>query len=517
MKKFIIISIVILVAAAGSWWFFFKTDAQPSQAEMNQQQPPPQKIPVDVGEVKNTIYATGSMEAEAREEVDAEVNGEVENIAVEEGQTVEEGDLLYTIDDEDAVLEYEQQKISVEQQEQELKKLKENSDEIVASEGGKVEEISIEEEDEVTRDQVVVKVSKPDQLLLNQQVYHHQVDALEVGQSVRVFLPDSLTYTEGVITDVVRQGEATDSGTIVHDVEVEVQNPGGLSTSHEGRIEFKISSGETVRSAGAVAFEKPEQVELKAEATGEVEKVNVEKGDIIDKGNVIATLDTSQTKLDRREMELNLQKARNSLQQMARDLEKYDVYAPISGEATEVNIEEGDQAEGSEPAVVIMDQSQLYMVASVNEMDIPAIETGQNVDVYITAFGGQVFSGKVAEVPEEGTVEDGEDQVRFEVKVLIEDSESGIKPGMTGDCDIIVERVQDVPRLPFHAVQIVQDGQGTVMVMDEESEQPQPKQVEIGVEGMEYVEIKSGLSAGDEVVQSRGGRAPGGNMAVPGR
>jgi HlyD family secretion protein len=73
---------------------------------------------------------------------------------------------------------------------------------------------------------------------------------------------------------------------------------------------------------------------------------------------------------------------------------------------------------------------------------------------------------------------------------------------MTGDCDIIVSNVDNVPRLPYNAVQIIGDGEATVLIEDPETKQPISKNIKIGVEGYEFVEIIEGLSEGDAVVLS---------------
>jgi multidrug efflux pump subunit AcrA (membrane-fusion protein) len=119
------------------------------------------------------------------------------------------------------------------------------------------------------------------------------------------------------------------------------------------------------------------------------------------------------------------------------------------------------------------------------------------VDVYVTAFGNRPFKGKVIEIPKEGTKEDK--SVRFAVKVELSET-SEMKHGMTGDCDIYVEQKDQVKRLPLNAVEVMEEGKGTVMIKDPATGQPSPKEVEIGVEGSDFIEIKSGLEEGAEVL-----------------
>jgi hypothetical protein len=57
-----------------------------------------------------------------------------------------------------------------------------------------------------------------------------------------------------------------------------------------------------------------------------------------------------------------------------------------------------------------------------------------------------------------------------------------------------------VTRLPISAVEVMEEGKGTVMVKDPSSGEPTPKEVEIGIEGAEFIEIKNGIAPGEEVL-----------------
>jgi RND family efflux transporter MFP subunit len=191
-----------------------------------------------------------------------------------------------------------------------------------------------------------------------------------------------------------------------------------------------------------------------------------------------------------------------SLEQKKREIAKKQVTAPISGVVTKVEVKPGETPDSSKPAMVIMDSSAVYFVAGVDEIDIPSIKVGQTAEVYVTSFGNKPFIGKVVDVPKEGTKEDK--SVRFAVKIELTDA-AEMKHGMTGDCDIYVEKKENVLRLPLQAVEVLEDGKGTVMVKDPKTGEPTPKEVEIGIEGAEFIEIKSGLEEGEEVLMMNGG------------
>jgi multidrug resistance efflux pump len=248
-------------------------------------------------------------------------------------------------------------------------------------------------------------------------------------------------------------------------------------------------------------FQVVDDIEIKANTIGKINSVLVEKDDLIKNGQLIAQLDLSGLDLEKREKELALKESRLNLQQKKMDSSKSQITAPISGKITELDVKVGEKVDSGRKAVVIMDMSSVYMKASVDEVDIPYIQKGQAVDVYVTAFP-EVFKGEVVEIPQEGVTQDN--SVRFEVKVLVVDGEK-MKHGMTGDCDIVVEEKLNVPRLPQNVVNIMDEGIGNVMVKNPEDGSPMPKDVKIGLEGDEFIEILEGLSEGDEVLMMGGG------------
>lgn len=311
-----------------------------------------------------------------------------------------------------------------------------------------------------------------------------------------MFISSSLYYVDGVVTKVDHIGQKEKGVGGVHDVDVLVKKPGALYVGDLGEVQYTDPKGLLFASQKATPFELPDEMEIVAGTHGKIGKVEVEKDDEIKAGQLLFKMDLTESELEMKDKELSLKEALLNMEQKKREIAKKQVEAPISGVITKLNVKEGE-APGSEPVAVIMDTSSVYFVAAVDEMDIPAIKLGQSVDVYLTAFGNKPFKGKVTELPKEGTKEDK--SVRFAVKVELSDT-ADMKHGMTGDCDIYVEQKENVKRLPLNAVEVLEAGLGTVMVKDPASGEPTPKEIEIGVEGTDFIEVVKGLNEGDEVL-----------------
>jgi HlyD family secretion protein len=507
-KKWIITSLVVLLAGGGGIFGWLYTGSGDEAArEMKMESPSFPTAVADVGEVKKAIFATGTVEAKAREEVKPEINGKVERLFVKEGQRVNKGDVLFTIDSTDAMIEYQKQELNIARVQKDLAELKARKQTIAADKAGKVKEILVKEGDQVTPETVIAKLVNTDYLKITGKFTAYEAERFFVGQKVKVFLRASLTYLDGTVSKIDLSGKKESGVGGVHDVEVLVKKPGVLYVGDMGEVQYIDPKGVLYASQVPTPFELPDEMEIVAGTHGKVGQVLVEKDDVIKLNQPLVKMDMTSLELELREKELSLKESLLTLEQRKREISKKQVVAPISGEITQLNVKEGETPDTGKPAVVIMDTSSVYFTASVDEVDIPQIRVGQSADVYVTAFGNRAFKGKVVEVPKEGTKEDK--SVRFEVKIEVADS-AEMKHGMTGDCDIHINRKENVTRLPLQAVEVLEEGKGTVMVKDPKTGEPVPKEVEIGMEGAEYIEIKKGVSPGDEVLLMNGA-GPGGN------
>ncbi|GED70540.1 hypothetical protein BRE01_42420 [Brevibacillus reuszeri] len=501
-KKWIIIAAIAVVLGGGGYYgytYFTGKDAATEETPMEKPSFP--TAAVELGEVKKVIFSSGTVEAKAREEVKPEISGKVQRLLVKEGQTVKKGDVLFTVDSADAQLEMQKQELSILRAKKELDELKNKKDSIHSDKAGKVKEILFKDGDTVTPDSVVAKLTNTDYLKITGKFSAYEAEQFRVGQKVKIFITASLYYVDGVVTaiDLVGKKEAGLGG--VHNVEVLVKKPGAIYVGDMGEVQFTDAKGTLYASQMATPFELPDEMEVLAGTHGKIAKVNFEKDDEVKAGQLLFKMDMTSSDLELQEKELSLKESLLTMEQKKREIAKKQVEAPINGVITKVNVKEGESPGSGEPAVIIMDTTSVYFVAAVDEIDIPSIKLGQSVDVYVTAFGNKPFKGKVTELPKEGTKEDK--TVRFAVKIELSDT-TDMKHGMTGDCDIYVEQKENVKRLPIHAVEFLEEGKGSVMVKDPTTEEPTSKEVTVGVEGTDFVEIIDGLKEGDEVLLMNG-------------
>ena len=156
--------------------------------------------------------------------------------------------------------------------------------------------------------------------------------------------------------------------------------------------------------------------------------------------------------------------------------------------------------------VTLTDLGTNEVKARFSEADTAKIKPGQAAKVEFESLGQQLTARVVRIDPIETVVAN---VVTYTVTLLLDKKLEELKPGMTGNVDVIIAQKQNVLRLPITAIN-PRNGRATVQV-----ELPdgtlESRQVTTGLKGDDDIEITSGLSEGDKVVVTPaggGGRPP---------
>jgi RND family efflux transporter MFP subunit len=212
--------------------------------------------------------------------------------------------------------------------------------------------------------------------------------------------------------------------------------------------------------------------------------------------NAQVSLDQAQRNLDTslRTAQATLDNAQVAVEQAQRNLDKARIFAPFDGYVAAMNFSVGDSA-GTNPAITIVDLSQLQVKVTLAEVDMAKLKVGQTAQMTLDALAGKTYNGQVIAIGPVGTITQG--VVNYPITVAITDADSAIKPGMTANLAIVVERRENVLLVPTRAVR-VQGNQKTVTVMYKGQSIAVP--VGTGLSNDQSIEITNGLKEGDEVV-----------------
>lgn len=185
--------------------------------------------------------------------------------------------------------------------------------------------------------------------------------------------------------------------------------------------------------------------------------------------------------------EAGLMAARNALNNCI-------ITSPINGVVGTISLSLGDTANPSAVAAIVSNTSQLEVEVMVSETEVSHIQKGSQVDVVVRAVRDEPFLGEVKSI---STVADPVKR-NYPVKVSLPNTEGQIKSGMFAELTIDTMSRQGILTVPVGAV-IPKGGQDIVYLVDGES-RAQVAEVTTGIKNDQYIEIVSGLTAGQEVI-----------------
>jgi membrane fusion protein, multidrug efflux system len=185
--------------------------------------------------------------------------------------------------------------------------------------------------------------------------------------------------------------------------------------------------------------------------------------------------------------ESDLARIRAQIAAQAQRLEYYKLVAPMDGTVLKEDGEIGDMVEPGTILYRIGLEKPLWVVAEVNEEDIPRVRIGQKSLLRTDAFANQVLPGVVKQITPAG------DPIAktFRVRISLPD-DTPLRVGMSVETNIISREKQDVILVPTNAVV-----NNSVFII--ENGRPHRRKVEIGIRGTGLAEVVDGLAEGEVV------------------
>lgn len=199
------------------------------------------------------------------------------------------------------------------------------------------------------------------------------------------------------------------------------------------------------------------------------------------------------TNIEIENQRLTVKQKENSLSSAAQTLSEHTVRAPFAGTIVDFAVNRGDEISANETVCTVL-TSQKIAEITLNEVDVAKVELGQRTTLTFDAIEDLTITGEVAEIDSLGEVSSG--VVSYKVKILFDVQDDRVKPNMTVSANIILESKPDILLISSSAVKI--QGDNYVEVLAEGK--PIKKLVVVGSSNDTLVEIKEGLSEGDEVI-----------------
>ncbi len=275
-------------------------------------------------------------------------------------------------------------------------------------------------------------------------------------------------------------------------------------------------------------------------SAGRLAEVSVKEGDQVKKGDRIAALDMQQISINLTQAQNNLRSAQANIDKILDDihLNQYGnggfdkigsgeetqtqrnqrtaaevtrdnavdglkaaqrafqdavLYAPIDGIVTATTTVEGQNVTGADTIAQIVDNSEIYLDAEVDESDIGKVSVGSRANITINSYPDSTFHGTVTQIiPNTKTTTSGATVVVTRIK--LDEQSINFIANVTGQSNIIVKQSQNVLTIPQDSIV---EGK---FVYVKEGNNYNKIEVKTGINSETEIEIKEGLTEGQEIV-----------------
>ena len=298
-----------------------------------------------------------------------------------------------------------------------------------------------------------------------------------------------------------------------------------------------------------------EEVEIKPQISGIIDKIFVEEGAKVNKGDLIAKVRVvpneqaligakgrvSNSKLQlenakivynrnkklfdsgvisRKEFEIieltynqakqDLQNAQNDYQIIRRGYTgsggsaNTNIRATTSGMVLEIPVKEGYQVIQSNnfnagtTIASIADMSKMIFEGKVDEAEVGKLELGIKIEVVLGAIENKKFPARLNFIAPKGTEENGAVQFKIKADVTL-DEEYFVRAGYSANADIVLEKKDSVLSIKESLLQFDKKTEKPYVEVKTSDQEFERKDIKLGISDGINVEIDSGLTANDEI------------------
>ena len=185
----------------------------------------------------------------------------------------------------------------------------------------------------------------------------------------------------------------------------------------------------------------------------------------------------------------------NAVLSSGRVMRTVPLYAPASGIVLDKKVVEGQAIQAGEELYTIADLSDVWVDAQLREADAGAVAVGTPATIEFASYPGRLFAGRVTYIYP--VLAEQARTVR--ARIAVANPGGLLKPGMyaTVRLSTAAQSALSVPRSA-----VVQTGERSLVFVDMGGGKLMPHTVQLGRSGSDYIEILSGLQAGQRVVTS---------------
>ncbi len=198
------------------------------------------------------------------------------------------------------------------------------------------------------------------------------------------------------------------------------------------------------------------------------------------------------------QLQLQVDNAQADLDEAEAMLASATLTAPFDGVVSSVNVIVGDEVTANTTILHLVDIDTMQVDASVDEIDVAQVETGQMATITLDALSNVILRGTVTAVSPLASSQSG--VVSYPLTIaLIDAAGKGLRDGMSATIEIISIQAEDVLLIPTQAITRNRMEQVVNVVIDEATGETEERVVQTGETNGTMTEVTGGLSEGEQV------------------
>ncbi|MDH5632298.1 MAG: efflux RND transporter periplasmic adaptor subunit [Gammaproteobacteria bacterium] len=186
----------------------------------------------------------------------------------------------------------------------------------------------------------------------------------------------------------------------------------------------------------------------------------------------------------------------NQLQKTRKAQQRITVYAPQDGVVSALMVREGKYVKPATDVMTLADLSTVWIQAEVFEQQADWVKSSQPAEVRLSYLPGKVWEGKVDYIYPQLDAKTR----TLKVRLKFDNINEALKPNMYADVTIFGGATREVLVIPREA--LIRTGQNTRVIINKGEGRFAPRNIVVGVESGDNVEVIAGLEQGDAVVTS---------------
>ena len=478
------VAAVVILAAAGVGGFFlyrFLTAQESVESEMQTQT-------AQISSIQSTVSGSGNARSKESAAITLTQGGTVQEGVVTSGQTVTEGQPLYTIrsqEAEDAVTTA-QEKVNNLQEDMDDLLEKANNLTVRAPFAGKLVEVSeFQVDDKVSEGAAVCTLANDKQLKLSLYFSYAYENEISVGQAVEVSIPAVMSTFQGTVEDIHKVSYISPEGSVYFEVVVVFDNPNTLTEGMTASAKLTASDGTPIYPYQNGSTEYYEVRKIVTEAGGPVLSEHLLRYANVNAGDPLLVMGSDTIDSDIRAKQKELDDAAADLAEAQTALGNFNATAPINGTVTSCTLTPGAEVKSGETVIIISNNTNMVVEITVDDRNISFVQPGMTVD--LTDYNGNIFVGTVSSIDMSLSGDSSSNgMTSYPVTLEVDNSAGTLMAGMWLDYSFVASQSDNCIVVPMQAVKYVSDTEGnTFSVLFVQADEKPENAVDIDIPPVE--------------------------------